>query len=221
MMKKIREGFTLVELMIVSAISAIIMFGVFGILQASNKQLETIHTKMSLEESLREALFKMAQEIRQTAYYEIQDIGDGNLSGTPIRFRIPVPDPDPLTLVDDNYQPAWSHVIRYRRGPHTNVDINDPCKAIDDIINSCGENQLCRDDCTTGKTAVLANDIVAVDDPANDVWGLKFSRSSSGSGFVTITASVQKELADGRLIPEDPKKPIQITMQVDARNTAS
>src|SRR5512140_2527531 len=100
-MKKMREGFTLIEIMIVVAISTVILFGVFGILKVSNEQLETIHGKMSLEESPREALFKMAQEIRQTAYHKILNFGTGNsLNGNTINFRVPVPSPDETTLVD-------------------------------------------------------------------------------------------------------------------------
>ena len=72
-MRDAQKGFTLVEVMIVTAISTVILFGVFGILKVSNEQLGTIHAKMSLEENSREALFKMAQEIRQTSNNKITD----------------------------------------------------------------------------------------------------------------------------------------------------
>jgi len=191
-----RQGFTLIEVIIVTAISVIVLFGVFGILQASNKQLEIIHTKMSLEENLREAMFKMAQEIRQTTGNRIENIGGGGNSGATIDFWIPVPDPTASALADQNFQPAFSNIIRYRRTPPV---LDDSCKE---------ENQLCRDDLTTGKHAILANDIT----------DLHFSRPNAVSGFVTMTASAQRKLSDGRRVPEEP---IQTTMQVQARNTVS
>ena len=50
MMRKKQEGFTLLEVIVATAISTIIVFGAFGILQVSNRQLQIIHTVMSLQE---------------------------------------------------------------------------------------------------------------------------------------------------------------------------
>ncbi|MFH1799693.1 MAG: prepilin-type N-terminal cleavage/methylation domain-containing protein [Candidatus Omnitrophota bacterium] len=191
MMQKSQKGFTLIEVVIVTAISTIIIAGVFGILKASNEQLQTIHAKMSLQESLREALFKMAQEIRQTAHHKILNFGAGNsLSGNTINFSVPVPAPDESTLVDQNYLPLWASDINYSLNENTHQIIRTST------------------DTTTlaTKEAVLANEITA----------LAFSRSSILSGLITITASAQRELANGKLIPE---QPIQLTMQAEARNS--
>jgi prepilin-type N-terminal cleavage/methylation domain-containing protein len=187
-MKKTAEGFTLIEVMIVAAISTVILFGVFSILKVSNEQLETIHGKMSLEESSREALFKMAQEIRQTSHSQITNFGTGqSLSGNTINFRVPVPDPDELTLKDGSYAPVYAADINYSLDAETHQ-----------IIRTSQEAGVT-------KQAVLANNVTS----------LAFSRSSAISALVTITASVQQQLADGRLIPE---QPISMTMQAEARN---
>jgi prepilin-type N-terminal cleavage/methylation domain-containing protein len=188
--KKTERGFTLLEMMMVVAISVIIVCGTFAILQTSNDQLDIIHTKMSLEESTREALFKMAQEIRQTAYHKIVNFGTGNsLSGTTINFRVPVPAPDESTLVDQNYSPLWSYDINYSLDTDTHQILRN---ATDGATNET-------------KQAILANNITS----------LTFSRPSTSSGLVTITAQTQQEYSDGRLVPEEP---LQVTTQAEARN---
>jgi prepilin-type N-terminal cleavage/methylation domain-containing protein len=192
-MKNMRKGFTLVEVMIVAAIATVILFGVFGILKVSNEQLETIHAKMSLQENLREALFKMAQEIRQTSATlpKPLDFGGGNsLSGTEINFSVPEPSPDESTLVDQNYLPAWASDIKYSLDENT--------------------HQILRT--ATDRGTYVATQAVL----ANEIKALAFSRPDIKSGLITITAFAQRELANGRRIPEEP---IQLTVQTEARNT--
>ena len=187
-MRIVKCGFTLVEIIIATAISTIILFGTFAILQASSNQLNTIHAKMTLQEGPREALFKMAQEIRQTAHYEITDFGSGNiLSGNEINFRVPVPDPDESTLVDSSYAPLWAADISYSLDTSTNQ-----------ILRTSTEDGVV-------KQAVLANNVTA----------LIFSRPTAISGLVTIQISAQLILPDGRAIPDSP---IVLTTQAEARN---
>lgn len=191
-MIKTCKGFSLIEVAIAAATSTIIFFGVFGILQVSNEQLETIHAKMTLQESLREAIFKMAQEIRQTSVSsQPLNFGAGNsLQGNQINFSIPVPSPDETTLVDQNYLPLWAANINYSLDETTHQ-----------ILRTATDRE------TLAQTqAVLANDITA----------LTFSRSSILSRLITITVSAQRVLANGRRIPEEP---IQLATQVEARNT--
>jgi prepilin-type N-terminal cleavage/methylation domain-containing protein len=192
-MKTMKCGFTLVEIIIATAISVIILFGTFAILQASSNQLNTIHAKMTLQEGPREALFKMAQEIRQTAHYEITDFGGGNiLSGNEINFRVPVPEPDESTLVDSSYSPLWAADIRYSLDSNTQQILRTSV-----ILDEEGN--------PTIKQAVLANNVTA----------LTFSRPTAISGLVTIQISVQLILSDGRTIPDSP---IVLTTQAEARN---
>lgn len=187
-MKITERGFTLSEIMIAAAISTIVIFGSFTILKVSSDQLNVIHAKMSLEESSREALFKMAQEIRQTAQNQITDFGGGNiLSGNTINFRVPVPDPDESTLVDSSYAPLWAADINYSLDSNTHQIIRTSIEA------------------GVTKQAVLANNVTA----------LAFSRPSAISPLVTIQISAQLTLSDGRTVPDEP---MLLTTQAEARN---
>ncbi len=192
-MKTMKCGFTLVEIIIATAISVIILFGTFAILQASSNQLNTIHAKMTLQEGPREALFKMAQEIRQTAYNEITDFGSGNImAGNEINFRVPVPEPDESTLVDSSYSPLWAADIRYFLDSNTQQILRTSV-----ILDEEGN--------PTVKQSVLANNVTA----------LSFSRPSAISPLVMIQISAQLTLPDGRTIPD---QPIVLTTQAEARN---
>lgn len=187
-----RKGFTLVEAMIAASVSAVIIFGAFAILQVSSSQLDIINAKMTLEEGLREALFKMAQEIRQTAYHKIVDFGTGNsLTGNTINFRVPVPTSDESILVDDNnnYSPLWAFDINYSLDEDTHQILRT---STDPATN-------------TTKQAVLANNVTA----------LTFSRPSTTSGLITITTEAQQELSDGKLIPEEP---LRVITRAETRN---
>lgn len=189
-MKKTPNGFTIIEVTIAVAVSAVILFGAFAILLVSNRQLDLIHSKMSLQEGPREALFKMAQEIRQTAYHKIIDFGPGSsLTGSTINFRVPIPAPDASTLVDGSYSPLWAANINYALDPNTNQIIRTST------------------DLGTGVTrqTVLANNVTA----------LTFSRPSTTSALITIRIDAQQVLSNGRRIPD---QPIQLTTQAEARN---
>lgn len=192
-MKKIRRGFTLVEITIAAAISTIIIFGAFTVLQVSNRQLEIIHARMSLQEGPREALFKMAQEIRQTAWHKIDTLSVADASGVEsaatINFVVPVPAPDAASLVDANYTPKWANNIQYKLDETTHQIL----RISEDLVTY------------EKKQAILANEITA----------LEFSRKTAAPGLITITAAAQRELADGRKIPVEP---LQLTAQAEARN---
>gem|GEM_PF-863301 len=193
-MKNTQKGFTLVEVMIVSAVSAIIIFGVFTILQVSNRQLEIIHAKMTLQEGPREALFKMAQELRQTAWHKIEDTfgtadGNGVQRAITLSFIVPVPAPDESSLVDSHFSPKWAHDIRYS----LNEDTRQVVRTAIDL--------------TTGET----KEVVL----ANEVTSLEFSRNSSAPELITITMGAQRVLANGNTIPD---QPIQMTAEAEARN---
>jgi prepilin-type N-terminal cleavage/methylation domain-containing protein len=194
MMRDAQKGFTLVEVMIVTAISTVILFGVFGILKVSNEQLGTIHAKMSLEENSREALFKMAQEIRQTSNNKITDnfgAEDANHieSTNTLIFIVPIPSPNAASLVDVNFDPKWANSIQYSLDEDTHQII----RTSTDLIT------------LAAKRAILANDVTA----------LAFSRKATTPELITITANAQQTLANGKKIPATP---IQMTMQAQARN---
>jgi prepilin-type N-terminal cleavage/methylation domain-containing protein len=192
-MKSTREGFTLVEVMITIAIATVIIFGVFTILQVSNKQLQIIHAKMSLQEGPREALFKMAQELRQTAWHKIEDLGDPGPDGiersNAISFIVPVPAPSEASLVDANFAPKWAHNIQYSLDTTTHQILRT------DVNLTTLET----------KQAVLANEVTA----------LEFSRQDSIPGLITISLDAQRELSTGEKIPVEP---LRMTAQAEARN---
>lgn len=189
-MKKAHAGFTLTEVMIATVISTFVIFGAFTLLQVSNKHLDVSHARMSLEEASREALFKMAQEIRQSSADRIQDFGGANkTSGSEINFHVPIPDPDAATLVGPDFTPAWAANIRY-------------------WLDS-GTRQLMRTSTEFGSSEQLQAVI------ANDVTALSFSRSDATSALVTIQVSVQHALPDGTQVPS---QPLVLSTTAEARN---
>lgn len=192
-MKNTRQGFTITEVMLAAAISTVIIFGVFGILQVSNRQLQNIHARMSLQEGPREAMFKMAQEIRQTAWHKIAGLGtagaDGVESSSTINFVVPVPSPNSSSLVDANLTPKWAHNIQY-------------------LLD--GTNHRILRIATNLTTLATQQSILA-----NEIRGIEFSRETSVPGLITIRIAAQRELPDGQRIPEEP---IWMTTKAEARN---
>ena len=190
-MKTTEQGFTLIEVMIAAALSTIVIFGVFTILLVSNKQLDVINAKMSLQEGPREALFKMAQEIRQTGWHQINNLSapDANNieSSSTITFNVPAN--DAAALVAGDYSPQWAYSINY------SLDTN--------------KHQILRTatNVATGqsKQAILANEVTA----------LGFSRNDSALGLITIAVTAQRLLQIGNQV-----RTIQtsITTQAEARN---
>ncbi len=137
-MKTLRKediaGFTIVEMMIVIALSSIITFGAFAILRVGTEQSQLSQTKMTLQDGVREALYKMVQEIRQSAPSRVT-VGAG---GNSLQFQVP----DPTSLVNGSYTVNWA-------GAHT-------------IQYALSNVQLRRTDTTTNRTSVIANDITGI-----------------------------------------------------------
>jgi type II secretory pathway component PulJ len=132
--EKALEGFTIAEMMIVVALSSIITFGAFAILRVGTEQSQLSQTKMTLQDGAREALYKMVQEIRQSAPSRVT-IGAG---GNSLQFQAP----NPTSLVNATYDLNWTsaHTIQY----------------------TLSAGQLQRTDTTTNQTSVMANDITAI-----------------------------------------------------------
>ena len=200
-MRNTQKGFTVVELMLAVGISAIIICGVFGILQVSNKQLEVINARMTLQEGPREALFKMAQEIRQTSpdSSNLHTLSTPDVNGIEhadtISFIVPVPSPDAASLIDANFDPKWACQIEYRLDETTHQILR--------VATALPTEEVPVP--PPPKTAVLANEVMS----------LGFSRATSAPGLITITITAQRELADGRKIPEEP---LLMVTKAEARN---
>jgi len=174
------KGFTTVELMVVTAISSILTYGIFLALQTGSAQMETSKARRYLQDQAREGLYKMVQEIRQSAPDRIT-IANG---GTLIRFDVP----DPAAPVNADFTVNWggSHSIQYALG-------------------GLNGRQLIRTDLNSGLTTVMAN----------DVGGLVLAGDGADPNVVTITLSVQRNLANQRPVPA---VPLQMTAQAEVRN---
>ncbi|HOW88201.1 MAG TPA: hypothetical protein P5561_02770 [Candidatus Omnitrophota bacterium] len=136
--KKGAKGFTVSELMIVVGLSSVVFMGVLAILRVGTEQSQLSQTKMLLQDTAREALYKMVQEIRQSAPSRITIAGNS----ASIQFAVP----DPASLVSTtSYTVNWTgaHQIQYALG-------------------GAGNRQILRTDLATNRTSVLANDVTAL-----------------------------------------------------------
>lgn len=135
------EGFSFIEMMMVIALASIIVAAIFLALRTGEDQAETAELKMTIQESARESLYKMVQEIRQSAPDRVT-IGVG---GNSLRFDFP----DPAAPVDSNYNIDWAnaHPIEYNIGGNG--------------------QQLMRNDTSAGQLTVLANDAVGINFTGN------------------------------------------------------
>lgn len=188
--KPFEKGFSLVELMFVVAIFTIIGAALFAVLRASEEQTRVVDLKMTIQESAREGLDKMSQEIRQTAPNQIT-IGASNDT---IQFLIP--DPNAANPLDASFYIDWNnaHTIQYALATAA------------DIALGFQANQLIRTDVTGGNAKTVM---------ANDVQSVTFS-GNSDLNVITITLSVQRTLLNGRVIPPTP---LDVTVQTAVRNS--
>lgn len=131
------KGFTIIEVMIALALSSIIAYGIYMALRSGDDQIRTAELKMTIQDSAREGLYKMVQELRQSAPERVA-IGAGNNS---ISFQVP----DSANPVDSGYEINWSgaHQIQY-------------------AIGGVNNQQVIRTNSTTGTTMVMANDAVSL-----------------------------------------------------------
>ena len=134
-MKKNEKGFSLLEMMMVVALSSVLFYALAATMRQGGEQLDSAGVRMNIQESAREGLYKMIQEIRQSAPTRI------TISGNTIQFRVP----DPANSVTATYAPNWaaSRNISYALGGTNN-------------------RQLLRTDVATGQTRVAANDVTAL-----------------------------------------------------------
>lgn len=130
-------GFTLIEVMIVVAISTMIAYTIFVALLAGENHANTAQIRMTIQDSAREGLYRMIQEIRQSAPDRITLGADNNS----IQFQIP----DPDNSLKDDYTVNWNgaYTIQYALGGLNN-------------------RQIVRNNMTTGQTTIVANDVTDV-----------------------------------------------------------
>lgn len=131
-----QRGFTLVELMISMVTASVIAYSIFVAMRLGTEQINTAGVKMTIQDSAREGLYRMTQEIRESAPNLIT-IGSG---GSSITFNVP----DPSNPVTGGFAINWpGHQIQYALGGINNA-------------------QIIRTNLTTNQTKVIANDVTAL-----------------------------------------------------------
>ena len=196
------KGFTLVELMIVVAIASIILGGMFVTVMANDVQMQSTDVKMTIQDAAREGLYRMTQEIRQSAPEQIAISGDS----TQIQFNVPNNTIADMTTSD--YSVDWAS------GTTVQYEIADSGEYI------CNSDK-CIIRCETAYTAATAFDRCAQGDTTfrvitNDVQELTFTGNNADPTLVTISMSVQRDILNGRSVPATP---LQITGQAEIRNS--
>lgn len=131
-----QRGFSLLEMMLVIAISTMMAYAMFAVMRAGDNQIQMSEVKMTIQESAREGLYRMIQEIRMSAPARITMPTESE-----IEFEIPDADDRVTGSYDVNW--AGAHTIRYERG-------------------GASGNQIIRTNVTTGETSVIGNDVTAL-----------------------------------------------------------
>jgi prepilin-type N-terminal cleavage/methylation domain-containing protein len=173
---KSQKGFTLLELLVTVAITTILSYSLYIALRAGDEQRQAMDTKMLIYDSAREGLYKMTQEIRQTASNRVT-FGAGNTS---ITFDIP----NPATPVNASYGVDWTTAqqVTYAIGGANG----------DQIIRTVG-----------GNSTVIAREVTALTFSGNatppSVVTVTMSVQSSTAGGRTMTAAPVQMSAQARL----------------------
>lgn len=142
MIAKGQRGFSVIELMVSVAVSAMIAYAIFAVMRAGQEQVQQTQLKMFIQDSAREGLYKMTQEIRLSAPDRIDILNGGN------QIQFSVPDPGDPTNSDFSINWDDAHQIQYALGG----------------ING---TQLIRTDISTGLASVIANDVTDIDFAGN------------------------------------------------------
>lgn len=141
MMKKIRglnqNGFSMLEMLIVVGLSSMLFYTMFVVLQKGDDQVQVAQVKMHVEENAREGIYRLMQDLRQSAPDRITING----GGASIQFSVP----SGGSSFSNDYSIDWASAdtIQYALGGTNGV-------------------QLIRTNLTTGTTRVIANDFTAI-----------------------------------------------------------
>ncbi|MBI3615497.1 MAG: type II secretion system protein [Candidatus Omnitrophica bacterium] len=168
-MRRKRDGFTFIEILVSMAIIAIISGVVVGILSSSQRTWQVEQARMTTSTELRRAIDSLSRELISTQLADLTEIpvGAAWYSGNLI-FRIPQDGPDAGTTVlnDATGLIEWSTPITYSLGGN-------------------GGNQILRSQ--NGVDQVLANGVTA----------LQFRRQAATPSVIEINVSVQRGANSG------------------------
>ena len=173
--QKNQRGFTLVELMMVLGISAFLAYSMFAAMRVGDAQMESANLRMTIQDSAREGLYKMVQEIRESAPDRITIGGGCNT----ISFSIP----DPNTPVDDT-----DYAVNWLAGQ---------------VTYSVSGTQILRT--LSGSTTVMSNDVSSVLFTTDTASPFACAAGSGlDIDQVTVVMNVQRTMKNGALIPATP-----------------
>lgn len=129
------KGFTLTELMVVVGLSAMIALGMYMMMRKGDDQAKELETKMTIEESAREGLYKLIQELRLSASSKVTITGGTSVSFFTANSASPV---------------AADYTVNWSANPVTYA------------LGGTDGKQLIRTDVATGTTKVIANDVTSI-----------------------------------------------------------
>ncbi len=168
-----QKGFTLVESMMVVGLTAMVAGALFVAMKYGDQNMETADIKMTIQDSARDGLYKMTQELRMTSPTRVTIAADCSN----IQFNIP--DPNSPTSAT-TYAVNWpGHVIQY-------------------ALNT--SKQLVRTNVTLGTTSILANDATGLMFTTDTTSPFACVAGASPT-VITAIISVQRALKNGRLEP--------------------
>lgn len=168
------QGFSLIELMMVLGISTFLAYALFVGMRVGDRQMEDSDLRMTIQDSAREGLYKMIQEIRESAPSRIT-IGGGCSS---ISFNIP----NPTTPVD-----LTTYAVNWLAGQ---------------VNYSLSSGQIRRT--LNGVTTIMANDVTSVMFTTNTSSPFSCATGAGNINVVTVVLNVQRTMKNGRLIPATP-----------------
>lgn len=177
MLKKIQKmnGFTMMEMMVTVGISSMLTFSMFHVMKVGAVQSEVADVRMTIQDSGREAIYKVVQELRMTSPTRVTFGG----SCASITFNVP----DPASPVNSTTKAVnWpGHQIQY----------------------AFAGTQLTRTNVTTGQTSVIANNVTSAMFTTDTTSPFTCATGASPN-TVTAVLNLQRSLKNGRLIPATP-----------------
>lgn len=128
-----KNGFSLVEILVVVSIISVMLGGIFVVFSAGESSWFTAEAGIALQESLRRTLDHVTMELRQSKTSQIQVFdGTGLNSSDIIRFSIPVICHNGDTLLDGSGDVAqWGATLRWGCRDAACMDADDSCTTAD------------------------------------------------------------------------------------------
>ena len=137
--KKTELGFSLIEMAVVLALTGFIALAVFMVVHSDALQVSAAELHLTLQESAREGLYKMTQELRESSSSTSpQRIVIGNPNNS-VTFMVP----DPSNPYNSDFSINWT-------GAQT----------INYALGGINNQQIIRTNQTTNTTKIIANDVV-------------------------------------------------------------